>query len=111
MVLPDPANPTMEGPQLTQITAIHLLTRHTLTWTDGHFDGDPDLVAAAGHLCESRERVGLSPTGPWVDTDASDPVAVVAIFDHVFDGRAVLSGDIPEAALHELAGLEEGEIG
>jgi hypothetical protein len=85
-------------------------TGRLLRWVDGQWSGDPEWVEIAKQTCHHRQPIALTPTGPIVEADASDPVSVVAVLSSVVTEPATLGGDFPPE-VDEAFELELGAVG
>lgn len=74
-----------------------------ITWSDGRFDGDPDLVSRAVALGTVHQQVGLTPVGPYYDAAAAgdDPIAAIAVMRAVTAGGGDVQWDPPEGRSDE----------
>lgn len=72
-------------------------------WSDGHWAGDPALVAAARQMCADRVLLPVGETGAWVITETGSPVAAYAILLNLCGPD--VRGDHPVHALIWLSNL------
>lgn len=67
-----------------------------LEWMNGRLSGSPEGMRAVDELLASGvTRVPVTPTGPWVDADRTDPLGAFVIACNVVRGADV-TGTPPE---------------
>lgn len=74
-----------------------------LAWAAGHWAGTPRFVVAARRMCADREVLPVPGTGAWVEADALNAVAVVAVIAALVGIDGHVTGDLPRDQIYRLA--------
>ncbi len=68
-----------------------------IEWTryEPHLRGTPEIVIEVQRYVFASEELAVTPTGPWIKADLSDPMAVVVAISSLYSDVAFVNAPNP----------------
>ena len=77
------------------VTGLHIDTGATVSWSDGVFAGDRDLVTLANERADTRERISVVPFQAPIPSGRETPRRAAAAILSTHPGRVILLTPMP----------------